>query len=204
MLGCAMILLMAGFEGSLLRAGQNPEETEIRKVELGLQDAWNNHDMKAWASYFTEDADFVNVSGSWWKGRREIEEKHADAHASLFRESQLTIYEVDTRFLTPEIAVSHAVWSLVGEKNPDGTTAQPRKGIFTHVLQKQNGKWLIAAAQNTDSKPEAAPPPGPVKNHETARQKADRKTAGSLRSAVVGEAGSDYRLACTKDAAMRR
>jgi uncharacterized protein (TIGR02246 family) len=162
-LGYAMILLAVAFEGPMLRAGQNSDETEIRKVELELQEAWNRHDMKAWANLFTEDADFVNVAGWWWKGRTEIEKKHTDAHAFLFRESELTIYEVDTRFLTPEIAVVHALWSLVGQKNPDGTLGQPRKGIFTHVLQRQNGRWLITAAQNTDSRPEVPPPMGPAK-----------------------------------------
>jgi uncharacterized protein (TIGR02246 family) len=162
-LGCAMILLTLGIAGPVMSAGrQGSDETEIRRVELGLQDAWNSHDRKAWANFFTEDADFVNDSGLWWKGRAEIEKKHADAHASLFRDSKLTIYEVETRFLTPEIAISHAVWSLVGQKNPDGTPGQPRKGVFTHVLQKQNGTWLIAAAQNTDSGPEVTPPLGPT------------------------------------------
>jgi uncharacterized protein (TIGR02246 family) len=160
---CAVIVLVAALTGPWVCLGQSTDETEIRKVELELQEAWNRHDMKAWANLFTEDADFVNVAGWWWKGRAEIEKKHTDLHAFLFRDSELTIYEVDTRFLTPEIAISHATWSLVGQKNPDGTSGQPRKGIFTHVLQKQNGKWLITAAQNTDSRPEVPPPMGPPK-----------------------------------------
>jgi uncharacterized protein (TIGR02246 family) len=159
----AMILLTTVLAGPALRAGQNPDETEIRKVELGLQEAWNNHDMKAWANLFTEDADFVNVSGWWWKGRAEIEKKHAEIHAYIFRDSTLTIYEVDTRFLTPEIAIVHISWSLTGNRNPDGSDGQPRRGIFTQVLQKQNGKWLIAAGQNTDSRPEVSVPTGPQK-----------------------------------------
>ena len=162
-LGCMMIFLMAALEGPLLRAGQSPDEAEIHRVETGFEQAWNRHDMKAWANLFAEDADFVNVAGWWWKGRAEIEQKHAGAHAFLFRESTLTIDEVHTRFLTPEIAVVHVLWSLAGHKNPDGTPGQPRKGVFTQVLQKQNGKWLIAAAQNTDSRPEVPMPAGPPK-----------------------------------------
>jgi len=64
-LRCAVILLTTVLSGTALRAGQSPDETEIRRVELGLQEAWNHHDMKAWADLFTEDADFVNVAG-WW------------------------------------------------------------------------------------------------------------------------------------------
>jgi len=162
-LGCILIFLVTVLHGSRLPAGQSPDEQEIHKVVRGLEQAWNHHDMKAWANLFTEDADFVNVAGWWWKGRTEIEQKHAGAHEFIFRDSTLTIHEVHTRFLAPEIAVVHVLWSLAGHKNPDGTPGQPRKGILTQVLQKQNGKWLIAAAQNTDSRPEVPMPAGPPK-----------------------------------------
>jgi len=162
-LRCTMILLTAALARPVLRAGQSPDETEIRKVELGLQEAWNHHDMKAWANLFAEDADFVNVAGWWWKGRAEIKKKHTEIHAYIFRDSTLTIDEVDTRFLTPEVAIVHSLWSLTGNRNPDGSDGQPRNGIFTQVLQKLNGKWLIAAAQNTDSRPEVPMPTGPPK-----------------------------------------
>ena len=159
----ASILFAVVITGPLRSFGQSRDETEIRAVEIGLQEAWNHHDMKAWANLFTEDADFVNVAGWWWKGRGEIEKKHTEIHAYIFRDSTLTIGEVQTKFLTPEIAVVHVLWSLTGNRNPDGSDGQPRKGIFTQVLQKRNGKWLIAAAQNTDSRPEVPPVMGPPK-----------------------------------------
>jgi uncharacterized protein (TIGR02246 family) len=161
---CSMILLTMVLTGTTLRATQNSDEEEIRKVETGLQEAWNHHDMKAWASFFTPDADFVNVAGWWWKSRAEIEKKHTEIHAYIFRDSTLSVDEVHTKFLTPEIAIVHMTWTLVGHRNPDGTPGQPRKGIFTEVLQKRDGKWLIAAAQNTDSRPEVPMPTGPPKS----------------------------------------
>ena len=157
----ASILFAVVITGPPRSFGQNRDETAIRAVEMGLQEAWNHHDMKAWANLFTEDADFVNVAGWWWKGRGEIEKKHTEIHAYIFRDSTLTIGEVQTKFLTPEIAIVHVLWSLAGNRNPDGSDGQPRKGIFTQVLQRQNGKWLIAAAQNTDSRPEVPPAMGP-------------------------------------------
>src|SRR5580692_815935 len=163
MLVSAIILFAVVIAEPLRSFGQSREEAEIRAVEMGLQEAWNHHDMKAWANLFAEDADFVNVAGWWWRGRAEIEKKHTEIHAYIFRDSTLTIDEVDTRFLTPEIAIVHCLWSLTGNRNPDGSDGQPRKGIFTQMLQKQNGKWLIAAAQNTDSRPEVPMPTVPPK-----------------------------------------
>jgi uncharacterized protein (TIGR02246 family) len=142
---------------------QSQDEAEIRKVETDLQEAWNRHDAKAFANLFAEDGDVVNVVGWWWKGRPEIEKKLTEAHALIFRESTLTDNEVHVRFLTPQIAVVHVRWSLIGHRNPDGTPGQLRKGIETHVLQKQERKWLISAFHNTDSIPEVPFPTGPTK-----------------------------------------
>jgi uncharacterized protein (TIGR02246 family) len=140
------------------------ETAAIRSVETGLQDAWNHHDAKAFASFFTEDADSVNVVGWWWKGRAQIESKVADSHVFLFRDSAVTNNEIQIRFLTSQIAVVHVRWSMVGHRNPDGTPGQPRKGIQTHILQEQEGKWLIAVFNNTDSVPEVSFLTGARKN----------------------------------------
>jgi len=155
--------LVTALGGPAFSADQSQDETEIRKVESGLDEAWNHHDPKAFANLFTEDGDVVNVVGWWWKGRPQIEKKLTEAHAFMFRESTLSNNEVHIKFLTSEIAVVHVLWSMVGQKSPDGTPGQPRKGIETHVLQKQGGKWLVAAFHNTDSLPEVPFPTGPPK-----------------------------------------
>jgi uncharacterized protein (TIGR02246 family) len=140
------------------------ETAAIRNVETGLQEAWNHHDAKAFASFFTEDADCVNVVGWWWKGRPQIESKVADSHVFMFRDSTYSNDEVHIRFLTAQTAVVHVRWSMAGHRNPDGSPGQPRKGIQTHILQEQEGKWLIAVFNNTDSVPEVSFPAGARKN----------------------------------------
>lgn len=144
-------------------ANLSREEAAIRKVEADLVEAWNRHDAKSWANLCTEDADVVNVVGWWWKGRPEIEKKIADIHAFIFRESILTNDETHIRFLTPDTAIVHVRWSMIGAKNPDGTPGQPRKGVETQVMHKEAGKWLVSAFHNTDSVPEVPLPTGPPK-----------------------------------------
>ena len=149
-----------------LSASQNADEIEIRNVMSALDEAWNRHDMKAFARHFAEDADQVNVAGWWWKGRPEIEKKLSAAHAYIFRDSVHTDNEVYIKFVTPEIAVVHVLWAIVGDRHVDGTIAgtaeRPRKGIQTQVLQKQSGKWMIVAFQNTNRLPEVPFPPPPA------------------------------------------
>jgi uncharacterized protein (TIGR02246 family) len=139
----------------------SPDEAEIRNiVQTRQQEAWNRHDAKAYAALFTEDGDLVNVVGWWWKGRPQIEQKLTDAYVFVFRESTLTVNEVQVKFLSPDIAVAHVHWSMVGARTPQGLP-EPRQGIQTLTLRKQAGKWLIAAFQNTNAMPEMPFPKGP-------------------------------------------
>ena len=150
----------AALAASALGQNENPDEAEIRRLQRRQQEAWNQHDAKAYASLFTEDGDIVNVVGWWWKGRAEIEKKLTDAYAFVFKESTLTVTDVQFKFLTPEIAVAHVRWTMTGARTPKGIP-EPQQGIQIQILQKQAGKWLIASFQNTNSIPERPFPKGP-------------------------------------------
>jgi uncharacterized protein (TIGR02246 family) len=156
-----ILAMLAASTQKTLSVDQSQDEAEIRNlVQTRQQEAWNRHDAKAYAALFTEDGDLVNVVGWWWKGRPQIEQKLTDAYIFVFRESTLTVNEVQVKFLTPEIAVAHVHWSMVGARTPQGLP-EPRQGIQTLTLQKQAGKWLIAAFQNTNGIPERPFPKGP-------------------------------------------
>jgi uncharacterized protein (TIGR02246 family) len=136
------------------------DESAIRDLEARQQAAWNQHDAKAYADLFTEDGDCVNVVGWWWKGRAEIEKKLTDAYAFVFRESALTLTDVNVRFLDPDAAVVHVRWTMTGARTPQGLPT-PQQGLQTQLVQKKDGKWMIAAFQNTNAIPEMPFPKGP-------------------------------------------
>lgn len=154
----ASSVLLARIAGAVEAAN---DEGAIRALEVQQQEAWNHHDAKAYAALFTEDGDCVNVVGWWWKGRAEIEKKLTDAYVYVFKESVLTLGEVTVRFLDPSTAVVHVRWTMTGARTPQGIPT-PQQGIQTHLVQKQSGKWLIAAFQNTNSIPEMPFPKGPL------------------------------------------
>jgi uncharacterized protein (TIGR02246 family) len=157
-----ILAMLAASTPKTLSADRSQDEAEIRNlVQTRQQEAWNRHDAKAYAALFTEDGDVVNVVGWWWKGRRQIEQKLTDAYVFVFRESALTVNDVQIKFLTPEIAVAHVHWPMVGAKTPPNIP-EPRQGIQTLTLRKQAGKWLIAAFQNTNLIPETPFPRGPL------------------------------------------
>lgn len=145
-------------------AAQNQDEAQIRDVARQQAVAWNRHDAKAYAALFTENCDVVNVVGWWWKSRAEMQSQLTVAFSHAFRESALTITDVQVRFLTPEIGVAHAYWTMTGARMPPGMP-EPRAGIQTLVMTKQQGRWLIAAFQNTLSRPERPFSPKPQNPH---------------------------------------
>ncbi len=130
--------------------GPAADERAIRGVVAALEDAWNGHDMKAFAALFAEDADFVNVAGMWWKGRDEIERWHRALHETRMKDSRLATTDTSVRFLKRDVAVAHVSWELTGDIGLDGKPRSPRKGILTQVLAKRDGRWWIVASQNTD------------------------------------------------------
>lgn len=159
-LNALILTSLATLPTAALSQDHGQDQAEIRNVEKQQQEAWNQHDAKAYANLFMDDGEVVNVVGWWWKGKAEIEKKLTDAYAFVFSESALTISDVQVKFLTPEIAVAHVKWTMVGARTPKGIP-EPQQGIQIQVLQKQAGKWLISSFQNTNSMPERPFPKGP-------------------------------------------
>jgi uncharacterized protein (TIGR02246 family) len=129
---------------------QTDDEVGVRAVVRGFEDAWNRHDMDAFAKLFATDADFVNVFGARWIGRHVIKQHHFASHATIFKTSVLTMGDTTIRFLKPDAAAARSVWHLGGLGSKDGKPAPTRTGILTHVLERIDGRWLIVLSQNTD------------------------------------------------------
>ena len=127
---------------------------EIRALQGKQADAWNRHDAAAYAALFAPDGDVVNVLGWVWKGQDQIRGKLTDAFAFVFRDSRLTITDVEVRLLAPAIAVAHVRWTMEGGKTPPGAVQAPREGIQLQVLTKDPYGWHIVSFQNTNSFPE--------------------------------------------------
>ena len=156
----AVFASILGF-APLRAAAQQSDADLIRELQTRQADAWNRHDATAFASLFTHDGDVVNVLGWHWRSPAEIRSKLEDAFAFVFRDSRLTITDVQIRLLQPTIAVAHVWWTMEGAKAPPGAPAPPRQGVELLVLSKESGRWLIASFQNTNSVPETPFPKAP-------------------------------------------
>ena len=131
-------------------------ESKIGAFLAALPETWNRHDMVAYASHFSENADFVNILGMHWRGRAAIEASHIAIHKGIFRNSRLEALDQTIRFLTPEVAVAHVNWQMTGHETGQVKEWQPaatRKGVLTAVLVPEGDTWKITALHNTDIVP---------------------------------------------------
>jgi len=154
----ATLALMAFLGASAVAVPDDAQDA--RSAVLGFSTAWNRHDMVAFGKLFAPDADFVNVVGSRWKGREQIQMNTAWLHGTIpegtqiagqtaavygaFKDSTLRFTQIDVRFLRTDVAIAHVNWELLGDK----LAQKPRHGLLIFVVTRQNSGWLIAAAQN--------------------------------------------------------
>ena len=141
---------------------QSPEEAVSRALAC-FADSWNRHDMTAFGQCFAGDADFVNVTAQWWKGRYALQKNHAYLHGTIdvsdttdvtvprrgygiFKTSTLTFTPPAMRVARPDLAVARASWQMTG----DTRTPEARSGVMMVVVTNDGGVWRIVAVHNTE------------------------------------------------------
>lgn len=127
-------------------AAQNGADSAIRAVVDGFAVSWNTPGMPGFGDLFTRDADFVVISGRWFKGRDEIVSYHKALLTRFYKGSRLSPEKVWIRFLSPTVAVAHVAWK--SWYMADGKQ-QTQTALMTLTLTKDDSQWKIAAAHNT-------------------------------------------------------
>lgn len=120
----------------------NPED-----IPLAFQIAWNNHDMKAFAALFHQDATFVNRFGHYVKGVDEIVALHQPIHETIYSDSKLENELIDITPMSDDICISH-FWSRLtaGVAHPQGP--HQIDTLILTVLIKKNNSWYIQVLEN--------------------------------------------------------
>ncbi len=121
-------------------------KNEITALFQTMSDAWTDGDAARFASCFTEEADYVTFAGLLLRGRKAIEETHRELFAGLLKGSSLVGDSLSVHFLSPHVAVAHAIGTVKLRWQKKPPTA--RKSINTNVIIKENGLWKIAAFHN--------------------------------------------------------
>jgi uncharacterized protein (TIGR02246 family) len=110
--------------------------------------AWGKGDGAAYAAVFDDDADYVTFGGMHLKGRGAIAKQHQQLFDTALKGTRLQLRITNLRFLTPNVALTHAVGGILDE--PGQTEVAPtRNSLQILVWRKRDGAWRCAALQVT-------------------------------------------------------
>ena len=145
------VVVLAMVVTTPVRAKTTDDEQAVRKVLASFDEAFNRHDADAVAALYTDDAEFVNVAGMWWRGRAEIRRGTAFVLTNIFQNTTIQTDSVSVRFPARNTAIAiitqHTVGSFV---LPDGSRISSTNNRLTYFLVKAAGHWRIAGGQNTE------------------------------------------------------
>jgi uncharacterized protein (TIGR02246 family) len=138
------VFMLASVVSTPLLAQSTEDQEAISAIAPQWAEAWNRGDAKAIGDMYTDDADYVEMTGQSFKGREAIEAAFADMMATMFEGTKISIEMTATRFIKPDLAVGDSNWEITGLPETEGE-APPSKGTATVVAVKQDGKWLITS-----------------------------------------------------------
>jgi uncharacterized protein (TIGR02246 family) len=126
------------------------DAAQIHAALKGMDDAWNRHDMKAFVSYMSEDVEWVNVVGMWWKGKAQVYKAHEAFHQTIFKNRQLHEPEsVELRLVAPDTVLATVIAIADGFTTPSGHVEPAGRGVLTEVFVRRDGRWLVVQGHNT-------------------------------------------------------
>ncbi len=112
-----VFLLLSGL---IFAQNRTQDETAINKQVDEMIYSWNNHNYDDLKNYTTENTDWVNNVGMWWKGRKESQYAHQAYHNTFFKDVTKEKKSVTIRFITKDVALAHLVWHYSSYIAPDG------------------------------------------------------------------------------------
>ncbi|MFG0262667.1 MAG: YybH family protein [Novipirellula sp. JB048] len=122
----------------------------IRAQSVAFVEAFNQHDAKAVAAFWTEDGEFIDDAGVKFSGRDEIEKSYAEAFA---HNPGVTLrIAIDSLRLLSEHAAMERGRAVV-EPAPTDSLGYSRYEV---VQVKVDGQWLMASVRDTWVEPEVS------------------------------------------------
>jgi len=122
------------------------DEKAIRKLVDEVESAFNDHDAKAFAALFAQDAEIVNIEGIRIRGQDTIE----DVFGIYFEanpEAKLDIQIHSLRPLTPTLILEHGTSRVTNESDETDEVAD-----YTVIYSKVDDRWIMVYARDSASR----------------------------------------------------
>lgn len=151
----AALFLFGTGEASAQSPSLESDRREVSAILTKVEEAWNTHDMRAFANLFHENGVWILWTGQVWAGRKAIEEGHAEVHRTIFKDSVQRDRLEELTFVGPDAAVVRYCSTLTGDSRTPDKVVRSRKIL---VVTRQDSTWRIGWGQNTrfaDSTPDS-------------------------------------------------
>ena len=135
---------------------QSEEDAAIRKRHDEWCEAWNKHDPKAMAAFWTADGDVINPFGRHAKGTAELEKLFTEEQSGPMAGTTYSGTIESIRYIG-EVAIVDVAGEITGMKSPDGAAAPTFKHHVTWIARKVDGKWMAEGARAFAYMPGPAP-----------------------------------------------
>ncbi|MET7454985.1 SgcJ/EcaC family oxidoreductase [Streptomyces sp. NPDC005574] len=132
---------------------------DARAVLTGLADRWDAADGPGYGALFTPDASYVQFNGVLLDGRQEIADMHGLMFRTMLYGTRLVTHEIESVRPAGEdraivVSTGAALYPWQKEVTPKRLSRQ------TLILERVDGRWLVAGFQNSRIKP--FPTSGPL------------------------------------------
>ena len=124
------------------------DDAAVRKLIAGVEEAWNAHDMKAFGKLLRDDAEWVNIVGMHWKGRKEVVAAHEAFHKTMFKDHRIKTDAVEVRSLGGGHVIAVVTTTNDAFTSPGGQVMTKAQNRQTYVLSKEPEGWRIAHCEN--------------------------------------------------------
>jgi uncharacterized protein (TIGR02246 family) len=141
-----------------LQAQATPDETPIRTIVAAQAAAWDKGDAAGFAKDISPDVSFTNLFGMVMYGGPSFLDRQRQILSTFFKGTTKRHAIRRIRFVTPDVALVDIDNEVHGVKAmPAGVSVPPDGVIRSQLLEvfvRHDGRWLIEAFHNVDTKPQ--------------------------------------------------
>jgi uncharacterized protein (TIGR02246 family) len=109
--------------------------------------AWNHHDPKLMASFFTEDGDLINPFGAHAAGRPAIEALFDHEQAGTMAHTTYHATVENIRYPSKYMAIVDIVGEIDGLQAHNNAPVHSFMHHATWICEKRHGKWMAIAVR---------------------------------------------------------
>jgi uncharacterized protein (TIGR02246 family) len=124
--------------------------TEIVSLLNDFVTKWNTKDLERFGTVFTDDAEYIDITGQIAVGKRDILEQHRFPFEVVNKRAVFGLDNIYIRAIAPTLILVTGNWVCENSTTPKGDLLPVRSGVIQVICRKEVPQWKISLVHNTD------------------------------------------------------